>query len=94
MMAAFLLFSVMGFIADLFALGTQPYVIVFGWSAVNGLLSVCYIFVLAHRPRFFPLMILITAAVYVGLTPLSNYLAHLPLFPARSRVSVSRLFQC
>ena len=84
MTAAFLLFSIMGFIADLFARGTQPYVIVLGWSAVNGLLSVCYIFVLAHRPRFFPLMILITAVVYAGLPPLSNYLSHLPAFPATS----------
>jgi serine phosphatase RsbU (regulator of sigma subunit) len=70
-LAAFFLFSVIGFFNDLMVLGKTPYAVVLVVSAISGLNAVLWIMITARLPWFW--------LIAVGLLqiPLGNWIGHL-----------------
>ncbi len=80
LIGVFLLFSMLGFLIDVFRSGSMPIALVFFWSLFTGTVAVCYLVILSRRPKWFPVLIAAQTVATVGFDWLTRAYIRPPQF--------------
>jgi len=80
LIGVFLLFGMLGFLIDVSRSGRLPIALVLFWSVFSGSAAVCYLLVLARRPKWFPVAVVVQVLATLALDWLTGAYVRPPLF--------------